>query len=310
MSSVIELNSVTKRFRKHFWTRPVDAVRDLSFSVDSPSVVGFVGPNGAGKTTSIKMILGLLHPTSGEVSLRGIPASRPEARRGVAYVSEQPYFYRYLTGRESLRFIYDLLHPSSHNRSKEIDSVLEKTGLTDAAQRRIADYSKGMLQRLNMAQALLGNPDIYVLDEPMSGMDPAGRRLFRSIIRELGEAGKCVFFSSHVLSDVEALCDSVIALSRGVVVHRGDLEALLSGGRLGTDIEISAPIRLREVLERRGCSISVSGETIQHVFVPPNTTIGDVLKLLSDADVYPSAVRPRERSLEDVLFSREQSAEV
>jgi ABC-2 type transport system ATP-binding protein len=227
----------------------------------------------------------------------------------VAYVSEQPYFYRYLTGRESLRFIYDLLSPTTQRRSEEIDFVLEKTGLTDAAERRVADYSKGMLQRLNMAQALLGNPDIYILDEPMSGMDPIGRRLFRSIIRDLGEAGKCVFFSSHVLSDVEALCDGVIALSRGSVVYRGDLESLLEGGRLGTDIEVGASTALGEALERRGCSVALSDERIRRIFVPQDVSTEDVLKLLSDADVYPSAVRPRERSLEDVLYSREQSAE-
>ncbi len=140
-------------------------------------------------------------------------------------------------------------------------------------------------------------------------MDPIGRRLFRSIIRELGVAGKCVFFSSHVLSDVEALCDSVIALSGGSVVYRGGLDSLLAGGRLGTDIELCAPPTFKEELERRGCSVTVSEERIRGVFVPPDVSPEGVLKLLSDAEVYPSAVRPRERSLEDVLYSREPSAE-
>lgn len=199
----------------------VDALVDLSFRVERGEVFGFLGPNGAGKSTTIKTLMGLVSPSSGVALLCGQPVSAVTSRQSVGYLPENPAFYDFLTGREYLSFVAGTFRMSGHDAKLAIDHWLDRLELKDASSRPIRSYSKGMVQRLGLAQALLHDPDVYILDEPMSGLDPMGRALVKNLIRELKERGKTVFFSSHITSDIELVCDRF-----GVIVA-GRLRALL-----------------------------------------------------------------------------------
>lgn len=237
--NVIELRNVSKFYRKDFWTPRLSAVTNLSISVKKGVVTGFVGPNGAGKTTTIKMIMGLIRPSEGKVSICGKDAFLPKSRKGVAYLCEQPYFYAHLTVSETLKFTADLLGLPSKSITDEIKSVLSVVELSEKNDVKVKELSKGMQQRLTMACALVGDPQILILDEPMSGMDPPGRRLFRKLFRDLVNKGKTIFFSTHVLDDIESVCDEVIVLSKGKLVFSGEVKTLLEKGFLGTDMVVS-----------------------------------------------------------------------
>lgn len=198
-----------KRFGK------VAALNDLSFEVHTGEVFGFLGPNGAGKSTTIKILMGLLRPGSGSVSILGEPVQNPQSRRRVGYLPENPSFYDFLTAREYLEFVGRTFAMPGEKLKLESDRVLSLLDLTSAADRPLRGYSKGMVQRLGLAQAMLHDPDLYILDEPMSGLDPVGRSLVKEIIKELKSRGKTVFFSTHITADIEVVCDRVGIVSGG-----------------------------------------------------------------------------------------------
>jgi ABC-2 type transport system ATP-binding protein len=225
--NIIELKNVTKIFNEALEKKAKIAVDNLSFSVKSGAITGFIGPNGAGKTTSIKMILGLVRPTKGGVWLMNIPSNNPKARQKVSFVSEQPYFYEHLTAYETLKFICDLKRLHKNEIDKEIARVLEVVEMSRNAKRRVKSFSKGMQQRLNMAQALIGNPELIIMDEPMSGMDPIGRRLFRNLFKTLLNQGVTIFFSTHIVEDIEALCDEIIVLADGKLRLQGSVNDII-----------------------------------------------------------------------------------
>jgi len=235
---VIELTHVTKIFNKALEEKAKTAVSDLSFSVEAGGITGFIGPNGAGKTTSIKMILGLYLPTTGSVTLMGKPAQTPQARNEVAYVSEQPYFYEHLSAEETLVFIYQLKQLPPRAMANEIERVLNIVELTPHRKGRVKKFSKGMQMRLNMAQALLGNPKLIIMDEPMSGLDPLGRRLFRSLFKKLADQGITIFFSTHVIEDIETICDRIVVLSKGKLHYMGDVATLVQSTKIGTEYHL------------------------------------------------------------------------
>lgn len=208
-----------------------EALRDLSLEVREGETFGLLGPNGAGKTTTLKLLLGLCSPTSGRITLFGRSPDRPEVRQAVGFLPENPYFYTYLTGREFLAFcggMFDL----SRNRLKErIEELLDLVGMNHAADLQLRKYSKGMLQRIGIAQALINDPQLVFLDEPMSGLDPVGRRQFREIILRLKSQGKTLFFNSHILSDVEDICDRFGILYEGRLIASRAMDEL-QGQRL------------------------------------------------------------------------------
>jgi ABC-2 type transport system ATP-binding protein len=227
----IEVRDLAKSYPTGFWRRRVEVLRDVSFSVRRNEIVGFLGPNGAGKTTTIKILNRLAFPDGGTVRLFGAADGyRPEVRRRIGFMPEQPYFYEYLTGEEFLRLCGRLCGMGRPETRERSGALLSRVGLDGAGRMAIRKYSKGMMQRLGLAQALLHDPELVILDEPMSGLDPLGRMEVRNLIRELRGSGKTVFFSSHIISDVEALCDRVILLHRGRKVAEGSLEELLGGG--------------------------------------------------------------------------------
>jgi len=232
---VIELKNVTKIFNEALEEKAKIAVNDLSFSVEKGGITGFIGPNGAGKTTAIKMILGLVRPTKGSISLMGMPASDKKSRQKVTFVSEQPYFYEHLTAYETLKFICHLKRFPKDKIDGEIARVLEIVEMSENAKRRVKSFSKGMQQRLNMAQSLIGNPELIIMDEPMSGMDPLGRRLFRQLFKDLAAQGITIFFSTHIVEDIEALCDRIVVLADGKLHLQGNVAEIVNSA--GTSLE-------------------------------------------------------------------------
>jgi ABC-2 type transport system ATP-binding protein len=227
---VVQTNQLSKVFRVGFWGKQVTAVESLNLEVMSGEVFGFLGPNGAGKTTTLKMLMGLIYPTSGLAKLFGRELGDPQAKARLGFLPESPYFYDYLTSREFLAFYGHLFGLSGGMLVKRIDELLELVGMTHAKDLQLRKFSKGMLQRVGIAQALINDPELVVLDEPMSGLDPIGRKEVRDLILRLKESGKTVLFSSHILHDAEVLCDRVAMILKGRLVACGKVTDLLDQG--------------------------------------------------------------------------------
>jgi ABC-2 type transport system ATP-binding protein len=217
----IEIINLEKTYSVGFWRKtPRVALRPLTLTVQEGEVFGFLGPNGAGKTTTLKLLLGLVFPTAGTARIFGKDISDDEVKSQIGFLPEQPYFYDYLTAQELLEYYAQLSGVSAKERSNQVKKVLARVGLSDAARVQLRKLSKGMLQRVGLAQAILHEPKLVFLDEPMSGLDPTGRREVRELIQQLQQEGKTVFFSTHILSDAEALCDRV------AVIHQGELRGV------------------------------------------------------------------------------------
>ena len=227
MSHPIEVERLEKTFRQGFFMRRVPAVRGVSFTVEQGEIFGFVGPNGAGKTTTIKMLTGLIRPTKGRALLFGSDVPSPQAMRKVGFLPESPYVYPYVTPREFVTLCARLSGLGGRELRMRTEEALERTGIAYAADRQVRKLSKGMLQRTGLAAALVAKPDLLLLDEPMSGLDPIGRKEVRDLIVEERQRGRTVFFSTHILSDVETLCDRLVVLRRGEVVVSGRVRELL-----------------------------------------------------------------------------------
>jgi len=225
--AVLEIDGICKSYRTHVSLRKYWILRDLGFSVEQGEIFGFIGNNGAGKTTTIKLALSLLFPDSGEVRLFGKQAKDPASRERVGFLPENPYFYDYLTGAEFLDFHARLFGLPADERRRRVNELLERVGLGNRGSRQLRHYSKGMLQRIGLAQALINDPELVILDEPMSGLDPIGRREVRDLILDLKARGRTVFFSTHILSDTEMICDRVGLLVRGRLKALGRVEDLV-----------------------------------------------------------------------------------
>jgi ABC-2 type transport system ATP-binding protein len=221
--TALRVADLSKSFRSGFLRRRLRGIEGVSFTVRAGEVFALLGHNGAGKTTTINCILDLVHPDGGQVKIFGTDFRRCESRLRVGYLPERPYFFEHLSGRELLRFYADLLDVPAAARERRIDEVLDRVGMTADAGRRLRKFSKGMLQRIGLAQALLGDPDLLILDEPMSGLDPMGRREVRELLLELKSRGKTIILSSHIVPDVEMLADSVAVLREGRVALTRDL---------------------------------------------------------------------------------------
>jgi ABC-2 type transport system ATP-binding protein len=227
MESVLKIDRITKVFKTGFIPKKVTALDQVSLEVSRGEIFGLLGPNGAGKTTAIKCILGLISVDSGKIELMGdpIPSSRAQSRIG--FLTENPYVYDFLTGREYLIFAAGLHGLSSEDSRKKADKLLEQFHIQDAADRQLKKYSKGMLQRIGLAQALINDPEFLILDEPMSGLDPLGRKEVRDLMISLKNNGKTILFSSHILADAELLCDHVAILVNGKMQTIGKLQSLI-----------------------------------------------------------------------------------
>jgi len=304
--TVIELKNVTKIFNEALEEKPKTAVSNLSFAVEKGGITGFIGPNGAGKTTSIKMILGLVRPTKGSVSLMGMPSSDKNSRQRVAFVSEQPYFYEHLTAYETLKFICQLKHYPKRCIDDEIARVLEVVEMSANAKRRVKSFSKGMQQRLNMAQSLIGNPELIIMDEPMSGMDPLGRRLFRNLFKDLSRQGTTIFFSTHVVEDIEALCDRIVVLANGKLHLQGNVAKLINSTTYGFEYRFeNLDYDTFEYLSSGTQNAVISDHNDKSYSFILNTE-KDLEKFngkISAKNIIPHSITPIRSSLEEILYA-------
>jgi ABC-2 type transport system ATP-binding protein len=240
MAAAIETEDLTKDFHVGFWRpRPHRALEGLSLRVEAGEVFGFLGPNGAGKSTTLKLLMQLLYPTRGLARILGRPAGDLAMRRRIGFLAENPYYYDYLTAEELLHYFGRLFGLNGADLSARVDRVLTDVGIGPERNRRLRQYSKGMVQRVGLAQALLNDPEVVFLDEPMSGLDPLGRRHVRDLILGLRKRGCTVFFSSHILADAEALCDRVAIIVKGRLVKIGRINEIMSVDLKGWELVVS-----------------------------------------------------------------------
>lgn len=296
-------------YQTGFWRkRPVRCLEDLTLTVNQGEVFGFLGHNGAGKTTTLKILMRIIYPTSGTASILGRPLDDIEMRKRIGFLPETPYFYDYLTGTELLEYFGRLGGLEPDLRKKRIAETLELVGMTEAANRQLRRYSKGMLQRIGIAQALVTDPEVVFLDEPMSGLDPIGRREVRNIIAGLRDQGKTVFFSTHILSDVEALCDRVAILKNGRRVAYGRLDEIQ--GREMSNLELVATSispEAREALLPFVSNLRQTGAGI-HCELNREEDLETVIGLISRHKGRLVSVNPVRAALED-FFIRDQETQ-
>ena len=300
--AAIEIHQLEKTYSVGFWRkRPKRALSPLDLTVEEGELFGFLGPNGAGKTTTLKILMGLVFPSSGSARILGMELDDPRMKAQIGFLPEQPYFYDYLTGRELLRYYGQLSGVAPKQLNARVDNVLEQVGLKDASSLQLRKFSKGMLQRVGIAQAILHNPRVVFLDEPMSGLDPMGRREVRNMIEELKSEGKTVFFSTHILSDAEALCDRV------AIIHLGELR------RVGTIAELTQSVHSKveivwqgavvpAAFKPMGAECHTAGDTTRAVIAEENQDLA--LDALRRERLRLISVTPVRVSLEDYFMSQ------
>lgn len=300
---VLEVRDLKKTYKKPFSGRKVDAVQGISFHVERGEVFGFLGPNGAGKTTTIKMLTGLIAPTSGSATLLGNAIPSAEAMGRVGFLPENPYVYPYLTPLEFVTMCGRLNGLSGGVLRDRVTASLTKVGVAYAQDRPVRALSKGMLQRTGLAAALVHDPELLILDEPMSGLDPVGRKEVRDIILDERRKGRTVFFSSHILADVEMLCDRVCMLWKGKVVVYGKLDELLSQGVHHTEITLShVTDDLRAEFAAFGGSTKIGTREI--IEVTTDESVRAVLSLALGSTARIESVAPKRQTLEDIFVQR------
>jgi ABC-2 type transport system ATP-binding protein len=304
VSSVIQARGLRKIFRTGFLMRAVEAVKGVDLDVAKGEIFGFIGPNGAGKTTTIKMLTGLIRPSAGEATIHDIPVTDPRSRQGLGFMPEGTYFHEYLTGAEFLDFHGRLLRLPKEVRRERIPDVLERVGMTHAADLRIGRYSKGMRQRVGLAQAMIGDPDLLILDEPMSGLDPFGRKDVRDMILRLREEGKTIFVTSHILADAEMICDQVAIILGGRIVHQGYLGDLLGEEIEGAELMVeSISQELFEELATRARRSVPQGARFLFDFAEA-ADAEKALDLVRERGGRVRSLVPKRRSLEDLMLAK------
>ena len=302
---VVQTEQLSKIFRVGFWGKKVTAVDGINLEVRPGEVFGFLGPNGAGKTTTLKMLMGLIYPTSGQAWLFGQNLDDPQTKARLGFLPESPYFYDYLTSREFLGFYGHLFGLWGAVLDKRVDELLELVGMTHAKDLQLRKFSKGMLQRVGVAQALINDPELVVLDEPMSGLDPIGRKEVRDLILRLKESGKTVLFSSHILHDAEVLCDRVAMILKGRLVACGRVTDLLDQG-VNHQVELVVDRlppegldHLRPLIDK----VVMQGDRML-VVLKSQQDVGGALEIIRAAKASLVSLTPQKGSLED-LFIRE-----
>jgi ABC-2 type transport system ATP-binding protein len=282
--NAIEIDGMTKVYKGKKWSS-VEALKNLSLSVPQGEIFGFLGPNGAGKSTTIKTLMGLVRPTSGSARIMGVDIGSRDARRHVGYLPENPAFYDYLSAEEYLGFVgktFSLAGPVLRKRREDALQLLDLWGVR---KRPMRGYSKGMVQRVGLAQVLIHDPDVYILDEPMSGLDPVGRALVKSILLDLKARGKCVFFSTHIISDVETVCDRI-----GIIM-KGELQSVKCVGSIMT-----------EGVEEYSVTVIDDAGTIKEYGVDCDQ-LPTFLAQMSKQGLHVKLVEPNRKHLEDFFLS-------
>jgi ABC-2 type transport system ATP-binding protein len=263
--AAIEILGLEKTYMVGFWRkRPKRALQPLHLTVEDGEIFGFLGPNGAGKTTTLKLLMGLVCPTAGTARILGKDWTDPEVKAQIGFLPEQPYFYDYLTAHELLDYYGQLSGVPAKDRKNRVEEVLQRVGLTDIKGIQLRKFSKGMLQRVGIAQSILHDPKLVFLDEPMSGLDPLGRREVRDLILQLQQEGKTVFFSTHILSDAEALCDRVAIINKGELRGVGAVEELTKSVQGKVEV-VWQGTQVPASMKALGGEFRVTGETVRTV---------------------------------------------
>jgi ABC-2 type transport system ATP-binding protein len=306
MTAVVRAERLTKDFLTGFWRpRPHRALDALSFEIPTGGVFGLLGPNGAGKTTTLKLILDLLRPTSGRADVLGRPAGDVEARRRLGFLPEHPTFYDHLTAEELLAYFAGLFGFTGEDRRRRVTRMLDLVGLDEARRRPLRQYSKGMVQRVGLAQALINDPELVILDEPMSGLDPLGRREVREIILGLRDEGRTVLFSSHILSDAALLCSRVGILSRGRLVAAGSVDELTASGGRGWEVVVTdLPAAVAGPLGARVQRVTRIAEGRYTIDLAATARPEPLIAELAGAGATLVSVTPLRTTLEDVFLER------
>src|ERR1700681_3856993 len=267
--TAIDIVGLEKTYSVGFWRKkPKCALKPLHLRIEEGEIFGFLGPNGAGKTTTLKMLMGLVYPTAGSAQILGMEINDPRMKAQIGFLPEQPYFYDYLTAGEFLNYYAQLSGVAAGDRERKVREVLTRVGLPDVMRVQLRKFSKGMLQRVGIAQAILHDPRIVFLDEPMSGLDPMGRREVRDLMEQLKQEGKTVFFSTHILSDAEALCDRVAIINKGELRGVGAVEDLTSTVQGKVEV-IWQGTQIPASMKLLGAECHVTGDTVRAV-LPEN----------------------------------------
>jgi ABC-2 type transport system ATP-binding protein len=299
---------LTKDYELGFWRkRPYRALDGLTLSVDPGEVYGFLGPNGAGKTTTLKLLMRLVFPTAGRAEMLGRPVGDVSVKRRIGYLPEQPYFYDYLTAEELLGYFASLFGYGPAERRKRVTRMLDEVGIGRERRLQLRKFSKGMLQRVGIAQALINDPELVIFDEPMSGLDPIGRRDVRALILRLRDRGCTVFFSSHVLSDAEALCSRVAILAKGRLITEGRLHDMLAFEIRGWELVAGAVgDALAETLQTSGRRIVRIGDGRYTIDLPLDPPPDRVLAEIAAAGAHVVSLNPLRDTLEDFFVKEIQ----
>ncbi len=307
----IKTERLTKHYSKGFWRpRPYAALEDLTLQVGQGEVFGFLGPNGAGKTTTLKLLMQLIYPTSGHAEILGKPVGDVSVRRRLGYLPENPYFYDNLTAEELLRYFARLFGYSAADGRRRAAQLLDQAGIGAERHFQLRKFSKGMIQRVGIAQALVNDPEIVFLDEPMSGLDPLGRREVRELILRLRDRGCTVFFSSHVLSDAEALCSRVAILVKGRLVASGPLDKLTAFKAQGWELVVSGLSDAMLARVRPGLSaVTPIGSGRYSMQLPLTTAPERLIPDLVASGAQLVSLNPIRGTLEDFFIAQVQSAQ-
>lgn len=301
-NEIIQIRDIVKDFRPGFGIRKKRVLHGISFGVMSGEIFGFVGPNGAGKTTTLKLLMGLIRATSGSATILGHDINETAFRREIGFLPENAYFYDYLTGRELLDFYARLSGVGAQHRAERVAMLLDWVGLTEAADLRIRAYSKGMAQRVGIAQALVHDPSVVFLDEPMSGLDPIGRKEIRDLILRLRAEGKTVFMNTHILSDVENICDRVAIIVAGKIMYQGCTEEFLRDDKHMFEIVVSGvtPELASNLEEKFDAELRGMGERVE--MRVKEKQVEAVLAEVLEARGRVMAVTPQRVSLESIFL--------
>ena len=311
MPAAIVTEHLTKDYRVGFWRpRPYRALDDLSLTVEPGEVFGFLGPNGAGKTTTLKLLMQLVFPTAGRAEILGRPVGDPAVKRRIGYLAEHPYFYDYLTAEELLGYFGGLFGYSGADQTRRVARLLDEVEIGAERRLQLRKFSKGMIQRVGLAQALINDPEVIFLDEPMSGLDPLGRRDVRALILRLREEGRTVFFSSHILADAEALCSRAAILAKGRLVASGSLSEMLAFQVRGWEAVVEQlPSESLPRLEATARRVQRIAEGRYSLEFPPEPPPEQVLPSLLSAGGRLVSVMPLRQTLEDFFVERVGSAD-
>lgn len=297
---MLEIKNVHQAFRSGFLMKNVEILKGISFTIPTKSIFGFLGPNGAGKTTLIHLITGLKKPVSGTLKLNGVDCHTKEARAKVGYLPERPYFYDHLTAEGILHYFGALSGMDRRKIDSKVDEVLSSVGMLHAKKLELKKYSKGMLQRVGIAQALIHDPEFLVLDEPMSGLDPVGRKEMRELILKLAQQGQTIFFSSHVIPDVEAICDQVAIIRKGTLMECGPVSKFVAKESVGTEVAF-AGISSDNAAKIPGIEGLREIPEGYRAVIPANGSVNDTISRILAQKAQLISVSPIRPSLEDIF---------